>query len=145
MPAHVLRDDCQAHVRRRPTRKAPIAFLVTLHLPATAQVAIEQLQSELMASRKEEQAVKEEAGRIYEDQAGQLRLMEENVRRVEQQLLGSNTLNQTLQGRVQHLEMQLGEAQKDQQASSSTMTGRMKDKDRQAYGAMGNGIGNGKI
>eukprot|EP00879_Flechtneria_rotunda_P031409 GHRR01034315.1.p1 GENE.GHRR01034315.1~~GHRR01034315.1.p1 ORF type:complete len:328 (+),score=147.26 GHRR01034315.1:453-1436(+) len=71
------------------------------------QVAIEQLQSELTASRKEEAVIREEAQRICDEQAAELRRAEEQLAAVEATLQQRNSQAQQLQARIREVESEL--------------------------------------
>ncbi|MEW5303841.1 MAG: hypothetical protein WDW36_006495 [Sanguina aurantia] len=89
------------------------------------QVAIEQLQQELSESRRNAQALREEATQVCEDQASQLQQAEQTIQSLEEQLSASSSHVRELQGSSQAS----GDARLHElQLSHSSLAGKLKER-----------------
>ncbi len=92
-----------------------------------AQVAIEQLQAELTASRKEEQAIRDEAQRVCDDQAGELRRAEEQLQQMEAALMSRSQQAAGLTAKVAELEAELESTRHEQRTFGSVYAAKERD------------------
>ncbi|KAK9815831.1 hypothetical protein WJX72_010467 [[Myrmecia] bisecta] len=101
------------------------------------KVAIEQLQQELAASRREEETIKEEARKAYEDQAAQLRAVQQQLHLTEDELTVRNQElsryaadSQATQGRLTELEEELETAKEEAAQHTALLQAKLREQER---------------